>query len=267
MGFLGRVLLIDDEPGLRHTLVRVLQNAGCDVTGAGDGREALQILESAMYDLVYLDIHLPEMNGLAVLQQIRETSPELPVILFTAHASLQSALEAIRLGASDYLVKPIDPEVFVARTRVILEEQSVERRKREIREQMSNLRAELQELEARSSTAPKSDVPTPEPNQRFLKRGRLILDLQTQRATLGERVLTIPPTAFEYLTILARYAPEPVDLVTLVSEAQGYAVERSEASELAKYHIHVLRQALDVEPEPDDHILTVRGVGYRLVSD
>ena len=64
------------------------------------------------------------MSGLEVLQKIRITHPELPVILFTAHASLQSALEAIRLGATDYLVKPIDPEVFVARTRVILEEQA-----------------------------------------------------------------------------------------------------------------------------------------------
>jgi DNA-binding response OmpR family regulator len=121
---LGNVLIIDDEDGLRHTLTRVLKVAGCEVSSASDGPPALGLIQTIPLDLVYLDIHLPSMSGLEVLQSIRSAKPDLPVILFTAHASLQSALEALRLGATDYLVKPIDPEVFVARTRVILDEQA-----------------------------------------------------------------------------------------------------------------------------------------------
>ena len=120
MSSLGNVLIIDDEDNLRYTLTRVLKKAGCEATGAADAPQAINLINNSPLDLVYLDIHLPSMSGLEVLQKIRITHPELPVILFTAHASLQSALEAIRLGATDYLVKPIDPEVFVARTRVIL---------------------------------------------------------------------------------------------------------------------------------------------------
>ena len=74
-------------------------------------------------------------------------------------------------------------------------------------------------------------------------------------------------TAFIYLTVLARHAPEAVDYQTLVTEAQGYAVEHSEASELAKYHIHVLRQAIDADKNELGYILNVRGIGYRLLTD
>ena len=264
---LGNVLIIDDEDGLRHTLTRVLKVAGCEVSSASDGPPALNLVQTIPLDLVYLDIHLPSMSGLEVLQSIRSAKPDLPVILFTAHASLQSALEAIRLGATDYLVKPIDPEVFVARTRVILDEQAVERRKRELREQIGILRAELRSLEDQSIPPASGVIAAPEAADRFLKRGRFVLDLQAQRATLKERVLSLPPTAFTYLTVLARHAPEAVDYQTLVTEAQGYAVEQSEASELAKYHIHVLRQSIDVGKDEPGYILNVRGVGYRLLTD
>ena len=267
MDSLGNVLIIDDEDGLRHTLTRVLKIAGCQVSGAADGPQALNLINATTLDLVYLDIHLPSMNGLEVLENIRVSHPNLPVILFTAHASLQSAVEAIRLGATDYLVKPIDPEVFVARTRVILEEQAIERRKRVLREQITALQDELNTLEDQSAPSQTGTIPTQQPTDRFIKRGGFVLDLQAQRATLKERVLSLPPTAFIYLTVLARHAPSAVDYQTLVTEAQGYAVEPSEASELAKYHIHVLRQGIGVSKDEAGYILNVRGVGYRLLTD
>jgi DNA-binding response OmpR family regulator len=267
MSPLGTVLIIDDEDSLRHTLTRVLKIAGCEVSGAADAPQALNLINTIPLDLVYLDIHLPSMNGLEVLQNIRTSHPDLAVILFTAHASLQTAVEAIRLGATDYLVKPIDPEVFVARTRVILDEQVIERRKRDIRERIASLQEELNSLEDRSAPPSPGVIATSEAADRFLKRGKFVLDLQAQRATLKERVLSLPPTAFIYLTVLARHAPEAVDYQSLVTEAQGYAVEHSEASELAKYHIHVLRQGIGARKDEAGTILNVRGVGYRLLTD
>jgi DNA-binding response OmpR family regulator len=263
----GNVLIIDDEDSLRYTLTRVLRATGCQVSSAADGPEGLQMINNVAFDLIYLDIRLPGMNGLEILQNIRKNHPDLPVILFTAHASLQSALEAIRLGATDYLVKPIDPDVFVARTRVILEEQVVERRKRQLRDQIATLQAELRALEDQSASPPAEIVPSPENADRFLKRGSFVLDLQAQRATLKDKVLSMPPTAFIYLTVLARHAPEGVDYQTLVTEAQGYAVEQSEASELAKYHIHVLRQSIQANKDEAGYILNMRGIGYRLLTD
>jgi DNA-binding response OmpR family regulator len=262
----GRVLIIDDEATLRHTFTRILKQAGAEVTTAGDGPEALERLAGGSYDLAYLDIHLPGMDGLQVLEQVHRLYPQLPVILFTAHASLQSAVDAIRLGAIDYLIKPIDPEALVARTRVVLSEQAVERRRREIQAQIEALQAELKQLE-NSLTPPPPSAGPPPGSDRFLKRGVLILDLQSRRATLGEQVLSLPPAAFDYLVVLIRHAPDVVQYQSLVAEAQGYQTDRREAQELAKWHIHELREALEPDPREPRYVLNVRGVGYRLVVD
>lgn len=261
----GHILIIDDEASLRHTFTRILKQAGWEVTTAADGLEAMERLTAGTYSLAYLDIHLPGMDGLQVLKEIHRQHPALPVILFTAHASLESAVEAVRLGAIDYLLKPVDPDALVARTRVVLEERAVERRRREIQEQIEALRAELKQLEL--SLAPPA-APTPPPGgDRFLKRGTLILDLQSRRATLGDRVLALPPAAFDYLVVLLRHAPDVVQYQTLVAEAQGYQTDRREAQELAKWHIHELRVALEPKPSEPRHVLNVRGVGYRLIVD
>ncbi len=264
----GNVLIIDDEPGLRHTLSRLMQAAGCQVTAIADGQEALGILGNGTFDLVYLDIHLPGVNGLQVLREIRKKNTQMPVVLLTGHATLQSALEALRLGATDYLLKPIDPEVLVARTRIILQEQAVERRRREIEEQIAALQTELKTLKKAEENTDSFQPSLADPEERFLKRGPLILDLQTRRGTLGDQVLAIPPTAFEYLAILARYSPEVVDYEKLVSEAQGYAkTTRYEAQEMTKWHIHTLRQSVETNPAQPCYILNVRGLGYRLIFD
>jgi DNA-binding response OmpR family regulator len=264
----GNVLVIDDEPALRHTLTRLIQTAGCQVTAVADGKEALERLANLSFDLVYLDIHLPGVNGLQVLREIRKQTPQLPVILLTGHGTLQSALEAIRLGATDYLLKPFDPEVLVARTRIILQEQAIERRRREIEEQISSLQAELHLLKKPENATESFLSSIADPEDRFLKRGPLILDLQAHRGTVGDQVLSIPPTAFEYLAILARHSPEVVDYETLVSLAQRYDnTTRYEAQEMTKWHIHTLRQSIEPNPAQPRYILNVRGIGYRLIFD
>jgi DNA-binding response OmpR family regulator len=270
MSLSGRVLIIDDEVNLRQTLTRILRQAGCDVTTASDGPEGLQRLAAVAYDLAYLDIHLPGMDGLQVLKQIHQSYPQLPVILLTGHASLQTAVEAIRLGATDYLVKPVDPETLVARTRTVLAEQALQRRRREIQTQIEALQSELKTLDRSAGlgdeAAPAANAIPPQ-TDRFIKHGPLILDVQARRATFGDKVLMLPPAAFDYLVVLVRHAPDVVSYQTLVAEAQGYQTDLRQAQELAKWHIHELREALEPDQPQPRHVLNVRGVGYRLVVD
>ena len=265
----GHILIIDDDSSVRNTLTRVLEKAGFQVSSAEDGEKALERISSEFFHLVYLDIRMPGMDGLDVLQEIRKIKPELSVILLTAHASLKSALEAIRLGAKDYLIKPIDPEVFVSQTRIILEEVLKELRKLEIRQQMAELQSELRSLEAESHVGESKSIASEMPldSERFIKKGKFILDLQALRATLGDQVVNLPPTGFAYLTVLVQHSPKAVDYKPLVTEAQGYEVDQAEASELAKYHIHVLRQTLNASSKEPGHIINVRGIGYRLMTD
>jgi DNA-binding response OmpR family regulator len=264
LGPYRRVLVVDDEANLRQTIARILHQMGCEVTTAADGIEALQRLEAAPYDLVYLDIRLPGMDGLQVLRQIHDRYPQLAVVLLTAHASISSAVEAVRLGATDYLIKPIGPEALIARTRTILADQAIQRRRREIQEQIDALQAELNALDQVPVPTPSITTPT---DDRFLKRGTLVLDLHTRRATCADRVLSLPPTAFDYLVVLARHAPDVVPYQSLVVEAQGYQTDLRQAQELTKWHIHTLREALERESAGSCHLLTVRGSGYRLVVD
>ena len=261
-----KVLIIDDDEVLRSTLIRVLQSADLSSIGVSNGHQALNILNDD-YFLVFLDIHLPQMDGIETLRGIRRKFPKIPVIMLTGHGSLQSAVDSMRLGATDYLLKPIDPEVLVARTRIVYSEQTKERKKEKLRLQIKQLQTELQDLEKPDLSVKSPFQPVTLPQQRFFKLGLLILDLQMRRATFHEKVLELPPASFDYLVVLAKKSPEVVEYRALVTEAQQYQVNLEEARELAKWHVHVLRTALEADPEKPCHLINVRGKGYRLVVD
>lgn len=262
----GHILIIDDEPSLRHTLARILQRANFEVTTAASGQEGLALLGQHAFDLVYLDIRMPDMSGMEVLKRIHATQPDLPVVLFTAQPDLNSALEALRQGAADYLLKPLQPGEMIQRTESILAQQARERRKRQIRVQIESLEAELRSLENAEVSQPPASSPENEAD-RFLTRGKITLDLLARRLTFDGQTINLPPTTFDYLLVLLRHAPNVVDYRTLVTEAQGYEVEFREAQELVKWHIHQIRQAIEPDERSPRYLINVRGTGYRFVAD
>lgn len=263
----GHILIIDDEASLRQTLARILQRAGYEVTTAVDAKEGLALISEHAFDLVYSDIRMPDMSGLEFLKVIHAKFPDLPVVLFTAQPDLNSAVEAVRSGATDYLMKPLKPQVVIDRTNAILEKNQKERRKREIQRQIEALQSELNSLEKGigEEKADSSPRQVPASNDRFVQCGALILDLYARRATMGGRAVELPPTSFDYLLVLARHSPNLVDYQTLVAEAQGYETDTREAQELTKWHIHHIRQAIEPDSRKPAHVINVRGTGYRLV--
>lgn len=122
-----RALVVDDEKNVRITVAQALEDEGLDVEAVATARAALNALRQAAYDVVLLDLRLPDQSGLEVLRRIREKHPDLPVIMFTAYGSVQDAVEATRLGVVDFLEKPITPDELRAaiqsvRRRIALEE-------------------------------------------------------------------------------------------------------------------------------------------------
>ena len=103
-----RALVVDDQPAFRRLLQRVLEDAGWDVTVAGDGREALERARESTFDVVFSDVKMPKMDGHTLLDRLRSEQPDTPVILLTAHGSVPDAVGAMRRGAFDYLIKPLD---------------------------------------------------------------------------------------------------------------------------------------------------------------
>ena len=262
----GHILIIDDEASLRQTMARILQRAGYEVTTAATGAEGLKLVAEHPFDLLYLDIRMPDASGLELLKAIHAQLPDLPVILFTAQPDLNSAVEALRRGATDYLLKPLKPQTVIDRTQAILISKQKERRKRELQRQIDALQAELNSLEGPGEkTADSTPQQQAASDDRFVKRGGLTLDLHTRRVTMNTRVINLPPTSFDYLLVLARHAPNIVSFQTMVSEARGYETDTREAQELTKWHIHHIRQALEPDVRNPVHVINVRGTGYRLV--
>jgi DNA-binding NtrC family response regulator len=105
------ILVVDDEPAFRLFVTTVLRDAGYEVTSAHNGAEALAILGARHFHLVLTDLKMPDVSGIEILEAVRRDSPETPVILITAFGTIESAVEATRKGAADYLLKPLkDPE-------------------------------------------------------------------------------------------------------------------------------------------------------------
>jgi two-component system, OmpR family, response regulator len=103
-----RVMLVDDEKDFRETLCKRLKKRKLDVVSAGGGREALAMLEDNPVDVVVLDVRMPDMDGIETLKEIKKGMPSVEVIMLTAHADVQVAVEGMESGAFDYLMKPMD---------------------------------------------------------------------------------------------------------------------------------------------------------------
>ncbi len=267
MSSVSTIMIIDDEPSLCRTLALILQQAGYSVTAAGNAQEAYRCLKAGAYDLVFLDLQMPDVNGLDLLPDIHRLYPETPVLILTANATLESAIEAVRQGARDYLLKPIDPKHILSRVQQVLAEQQQPKRQREIVSQVQDLLTELHRinsLDVPPHNPPAAMLP-PDP-ARILQRGPFTLDLHTRYVSLENQSITLSPTAFDYLVTLVRHSPDPVPYKTLVMEAQGYKTTPIEAREIVRWRIHELRKAIEPNSRRPRYIITVRNVGYRLVT-
>ncbi len=267
MSITGHILIMDDEAALRQTLARILQQAGFEVTTAENGEQGLSFIQTTNFDLIFMDLRMPGMAGLDALKLIHASRPNLPIVLFTAQPDLNSAVEALRNGATDYLLKPLKPQALIERAQSILANQQKENRKREIALQIEALQAELKNLGSGESNQTSPLQPASAVADRFLKRGALVLDLHARRLIINEQTINVPPTSFDYLLVLARHSPNIVSYQTLVAEAQGYQADAREAQELTKWHIHQLRQAIEPDAQNPSFLINVRGRGYRLVPD
>ncbi|MEI8030336.1 MAG: response regulator [Comamonadaceae bacterium] len=108
-----KILVIDDDEAVRRSHERVLASDHCNVEMVFNGNEALRVMEQHVFDVVLLDLRMPGMQGMAVLKTIKGRWPESEVIIITGYPTVESAKEAVTLGAYDYLAKPVDPDVVI----------------------------------------------------------------------------------------------------------------------------------------------------------
>jgi DNA-binding response OmpR family regulator len=267
-----KILIVDDEANIRASLREMLTRDGHQVVTVDSGEAALALISGTAqaFDVVLIDLKMKGIGGIEVLKALRQQSPDTVAIVLTAHASLETAVEAVRHGAHDYLFKPCKPaELRDSIRRGIVNQREI--RDRDLLCQIEHMADSLDDIRTtlvKRVDRPPSAITKPtdvEEHKRFLQRGELIVDSLRHLITLDTHLLDLSPTEFDLLFYLIREAPRVVSAQELVREVQGYESEQWEASETVRQHIYRIRQKIK-ETGHSDVIRTVRGVGYAIAE-
>lgn len=140
------ILVIDDEQYLRTSLGLILQRAGYNVTLTSSGAEAICALETRRFDLAFLDLKMPDMEGTEVLPRLLGIQPDLPVLILTANSSLDLAVKILTSGAAGYMLKPLDPDQILIRVKEVLLERRQYLRRQEILREIQSIVTELRQI-------------------------------------------------------------------------------------------------------------------------
>ncbi len=259
------ILIVDDEPSIRLFLSEELSQAGYRVSTASSGEQALARLEEERIDLVLLDLKMGGMDGLQVMAEVKEKPLPPVVIMLTAHASLDSAIEAMRRGGHDYLLKPCRTEELLASV-----EQGLARRRERLHQQelLRLIEQSARQLQAVSGQAQAAREPQAETAPRFLEARGLLLDLTKQTASRQGEALHLTPTEFQILRCLMEQPGEVVSYPALMEALHGEEEAPAyEARQALSTHVWRLRNKLGEGPNGRPYVANVRGQGYKFVGE
>ncbi|MGI8660629.1 MAG: response regulator [Thermoleophilaceae bacterium] len=223
-----RILLVDDERSLQKLLAYPLRKEGYEVVPALDGREALERVREGSFDLIVLDLMLPQVDGFEVCRQVRARS-STPIIMLSARTEEIDKVLGLELGADDYITKPFSVREFRSRVKAVL----------------------------RRSQLARAEDPGEEP----LQDGTLRIDFEKRSVTLAGEPERLTYVEFEILAALARHPGRVYNRMVLLERVWGDASYRDPRT--VDVHIRHLREKLETDPKVPELILTVRGVGYR----
>lgn len=218
------ILVIDDEPPIRKLLRMGLTTQGFDILEAPSGRTALEILSRETVDLLLLDLGLPDMRGHDLLRTIRERHPDIPVVILSSRDDEVGKVEALDLGADDYVTKPFGMNELLARIRTALRHQLAVHGERPV-----------------------------------FRIDGLSVDLVRRIVHVNEREVRLTPREYDFLRILVQHAGKVLTHAQLMS-----AVSASTDTQYLRVYMRQLRLKLEADPERPRIFLTETGIGYRL---
>ncbi|HOR78681.1 MAG TPA: response regulator transcription factor [Anaerolineaceae bacterium] len=220
-----KVLVVDDDIKLLKMLKRTLVFENLDVLTATNGREALEVVQQESPDLLIVDWMMPEMDGLELIQHLRDANNRMPILMLTARDAVENRVFGLESGADDYLVKPFAPAELVARVHALLRR-----------------------------VEPKAD-------DQEVQYNDVRLDPKQHEAWRGDRKLSLTVTEFNLLYYFLRHPRQVLERNQILMEVWGY--DFGGDSNVLEIYISYLRKKLEAENEPR-LIQTVRGIGYML---
>jgi len=219
------VLVVDDEPAIRRFLRTSLEVQGYRVLEAADGAAALQAMRANAVDVVVLDLGLPGIDGHEVIRRLRAGGSSVPIVVLSSRTDERGKVDALDLGADDYLTKPFGIEELAARLRAAL-------------------RHRLQEQGERP----------------VFRSGDLAVDLVRRVVTVRGAEVKLTPREYDLLRLLVAHAGKVLTHRFILQEVWGGDTD----VQYLRIYVRALRQKIEADPERPQHILTETGVGYRL---
>ncbi|MGQ9626008.1 MAG: response regulator transcription factor [Anaerolineae bacterium] len=227
-----KILLIEDDPGWVRLIAIGLEQHNFEVTAANDGLEGLQLAYEIHPDLVILDIKMPGMDGWQTCRRLREIS-DIPIIILTARYALEEdVVKGLKLGADDYLVKPVS---------------------------LSELEARIEALLRRSNASQQAPRKVP-----LYSNGDLTIDFLQHKVFVAGKEVSLTPTEFRLLSHLAQNEGRVLPHAYLLSQVWG--AEYKDELGYLKLYISYLRKKLEKNPSQPEFILTERGIGYYMCA-
>ena len=227
-----RALIVEDNREIAALVKLHLRDVQCEADIAGDGKRGLELAAGGRYDLVVLDLMLPEMDGLAVCREIRTLPGYVPILMLTAKSTELDRVLGLEMGADDYLAKPFS-----------------------VRELQARVKALFRRVEAlsRQAGAPGTDE--------TIEHGALRIETGKRRVSIGGREVILTAREFDLIVHFARHPGQVFNRARLLDQVWGYNHEGYEHT--VNSHINRLRAKIERDPSKPEYILTVWGVGYK----
>jgi two-component system KDP operon response regulator KdpE len=219
-----RVLIVDDEPPIRKLLRMGLTAQGYQVLEAPNGRAALELVAQRP-DIVILDLGLPDMQGFDLLRTIRERNDQVPIVVLSSRGDESAKVQALDLGADDYVTKPFGTEELLARMRAALRHQLQVHGERPV-----------------------------------FQTGDLSVDLVRRIVKVRDKEVKLSPKEYELLRMLVQHAGKVLTHKFLLGELWDNLTD----AQYLRVYVRQLRQKIEISPERPQYILTETGIGYRL---
>ena len=230
-----KVLLVEDEKSIADGIIYNLKNEGLKVTHVDEGKIALDIFDEEHFDLLILDIMLPEVSGLEICQSIRKSS-NVPIIMLTAKDDENDKIRGLEMGADDYITKPFSVKELISRIKAVLR-----------RTKNSEL---LNGLDEDINSAKEINI------------GNIAMNPLRYEAKIDDEIIELRPREFELLYYLCENAGNIISRAKLFSKVWGYSFAGN--SKTLDVHIQRIRERIEVNPKSPKRLITIRGVGYKL---
>ena len=237
----SNILVVDDEIIARQSLTDILKLEGYNAVSVPNGQAAIEYVRTHPIDLIVVDLRMPGMDGLEVIQVVNQASPDTEVILLTAHGSTDTAIQALRLRVHDYLTKPAAPAIVIASVK-------------------KGLARRAAKIQAKSGLGESAEVD--ETIKEFNLKDGTIVDLSRRQIRSGKKIAHLTPAEVRLLRILMENEGKVFSHRELVLLVQGYDTSQREAPEILRPLVSRLRHKLEQFPILAECVASVRGTGY-----